>query len=133
MPAQKLVEHRGFEPLTSTMRTLRATNCANAPRLGNKRSIAQVGGIRQEEFSQRGDFLAEFYPKRSVATAQTRVSSMCPPLPRRVKCFSLVRSSTWTFCAPMAVAFSAAMAEACWRAQSIASSKSSNSAKDWLL
>ena len=24
------VEHRGFEPLTSTMRTLRATNCANA-------------------------------------------------------------------------------------------------------
>ena len=28
-----LVEHRGFEPLTSTMRTLRATNCANAPRM----------------------------------------------------------------------------------------------------
>ena len=26
-----LVERRGFEPLTSTMRTLRATNCANAP------------------------------------------------------------------------------------------------------
>ena len=26
-----LVEHRGFEPLTSTLRTLRATNCANAP------------------------------------------------------------------------------------------------------
>ena len=26
-----MVEHRGFEPLTSTMRTLRATNCANAP------------------------------------------------------------------------------------------------------
>ena len=26
-----VVEHRGFEPLTSTMRTLRATNCANAP------------------------------------------------------------------------------------------------------
>ena len=25
------MEHRGFEPLTSTMRTLRATNCANAP------------------------------------------------------------------------------------------------------
>ena len=26
-----MVEHRGFEPLTSTLRTLRATNCANAP------------------------------------------------------------------------------------------------------
>ena len=26
-----MVEHRGFEPLTSTMRTLRATICANAP------------------------------------------------------------------------------------------------------
>ena len=26
------MEHRGFEPLTSTMRTLRATNCANAPK-----------------------------------------------------------------------------------------------------
>ena len=26
-----MVERRGFEPLTSTMRTLRATNCANAP------------------------------------------------------------------------------------------------------
>lgn len=29
----RMVEHRGFEPLTSTMRTLRATNCANAPRM----------------------------------------------------------------------------------------------------
>ena len=28
-----LVEHRGVEPLTSTLRTLRATNCANAPRI----------------------------------------------------------------------------------------------------
>ncbi len=27
-----LVEHRGFEPLTSSLRTKRATNCANAPR-----------------------------------------------------------------------------------------------------
>ncbi len=27
-----MVEHSGFEPLTSTMRMLRATNCANAPR-----------------------------------------------------------------------------------------------------
>ena len=26
-----MVEHRGVEPLTSTLRTLRATNCANAP------------------------------------------------------------------------------------------------------
>ena len=25
------VEHRGFEPLASTMRMLRAPNCANAP------------------------------------------------------------------------------------------------------
>ena len=30
-PRLMLVEHRGFEPLTSTLRTLRATNCANAP------------------------------------------------------------------------------------------------------
>ena len=27
------VEHRGVEPLTSTMRMSRATNCANAPNL----------------------------------------------------------------------------------------------------
>ena len=26
-----LVEHRGFEPLTSTLPVLRAPNCANAP------------------------------------------------------------------------------------------------------
>ena len=26
-----MVEHTGFEPVTSTLRTLRATNCANAP------------------------------------------------------------------------------------------------------
>ena len=31
-----LVERRGFEPLTSTMRTLRATNCANAPNMTGK-------------------------------------------------------------------------------------------------
>ena len=30
-----LVEHRRFELLTSTLRTLRATNCANAPRTEN--------------------------------------------------------------------------------------------------
>ena len=29
--ASRLVEHRGVEPLTSTMRMSRATNCANAP------------------------------------------------------------------------------------------------------
>lgn len=28
------VEHRGFEPLTSSMPWKRATNCANAPNLG---------------------------------------------------------------------------------------------------
>ena len=28
-----LVEHRGVEPLTSTMRMSRATNCANAPNI----------------------------------------------------------------------------------------------------
>ena len=32
-----LVEHRGFEPLASTMRMSRATNCANAP------SVSQSG------------------------------------------------------------------------------------------
>ena len=43
-----LVEHRGFEPLTSTLRTLRATNCANAPRtvllyaLGAKKASANL-------------------------------------------------------------------------------------------
>ena len=30
-----MVEHRRFELLTSTLRTLRATNCANAPRTEN--------------------------------------------------------------------------------------------------
>ena len=28
---RSLVEHRGFEPLTSTLPVLRAPNCANAP------------------------------------------------------------------------------------------------------
>ena len=37
----RLVEHRGFEPLTSTLRTLRATNCANAPRM-NAISIIHI-------------------------------------------------------------------------------------------
>ena len=32
-----MVEPRGFEPLTSTMRTLRATNCAKAPYFAAKR------------------------------------------------------------------------------------------------
>ena len=34
LPSQRgflLVEHRGFEPLTFSLRTRRATNCANAP------------------------------------------------------------------------------------------------------
>ena len=31
---RNLVEHRGVEPLTSTMRMSRATNCANAPCMG---------------------------------------------------------------------------------------------------
>ena len=31
--SRQLVEHRGFEPLTSSLRTMRATNCANAPQL----------------------------------------------------------------------------------------------------
>ena len=31
LPKGHLVEHGGFEPPTSTLRTLRATNCANAP------------------------------------------------------------------------------------------------------
>ena len=31
-----MVEHRGFEPLASTMRMSRATNCANAPNIHGK-------------------------------------------------------------------------------------------------
>ena len=31
-----VVEHRGFEPLASTMRMSRATNCANAPNIRGK-------------------------------------------------------------------------------------------------
>ena len=42
-----LVEHRGVEPLTSTMRMSRATNCANAPNnmkfLKCGQRIAQAG------------------------------------------------------------------------------------------
>ena len=46
-----LVEHRGFEPLTSTLRTLRATNCANAPRM-NAYSIIHIREKNASLFSE---------------------------------------------------------------------------------
>ena len=36
------VEHRGFEPLTSSMRTKRATNCANAPTLTRQGRLSGI-------------------------------------------------------------------------------------------
>ncbi len=47
-----LVEHRGFEPLTSTLRTLRATNCANAPRM-NAISIIHIREKKARIFSEK--------------------------------------------------------------------------------
>ena len=52
-----LVEHRGVEPLTSTLRTLRATNCANAPYAVDSIIIAQ-----HERFC-KGDFLGKCVEK----------------------------------------------------------------------
>ena len=62
-----LVEHSGFEPLTSTMRMSRATNCANAPRwfsslfllceeefLLKKRKVVVVPGTRSKGESRTG-------------------------------------------------------------------------------
>ena len=62
-----LVEHSGFEPLTSTMRMSRATNCANAPRwfsslfllceeefLFKKRKVVVVPGTRSKGESRTG-------------------------------------------------------------------------------
>ena len=43
-----MVERRGFEPLTSTMRTLRATNCANAPYALSSRNYYSTGGRRMQ-------------------------------------------------------------------------------------
>ena len=39
-----LVEHRGFEPLASTLPVLRAPNCANAPYMIDN-SIILAGGV----------------------------------------------------------------------------------------
>ena len=43
-----LVEHRGFEPLTSTMRTLRATICANAPNAFRNRCYYKSNRFRKQ-------------------------------------------------------------------------------------
>ena len=61
------MEHSGFEPLTSTMRMSRATNCANAPRwfsslfllceeefLFKKRKVVVVPGTRSKGESRTG-------------------------------------------------------------------------------
>ena len=48
-----MVEHRGVEPLTSTLRTLRATNCANAPYSVDLLIIAQHGRFCKGDFSEK--------------------------------------------------------------------------------
>ena len=52
-----VVEHRGFEPLTSTLRTLRATNCANAPRM-NALSIIHIREKKARTFSEKKQVLS---------------------------------------------------------------------------
>ena len=43
LASRVVVEHRGVEPLTSTMRMSRATNCANAPNLVSFVTVFYIG------------------------------------------------------------------------------------------
>ena len=59
------MEHRGFEPLTSTMRTLRATNCANAPYVFpsvSRGSLPRFAPAGLEAFSPSRFRQARFWP-----------------------------------------------------------------------
>ena len=50
-----LVEHRGVEPLTSTMRMSRATNCANAPFLNSEMHYSMSPRFMQALFTNNND------------------------------------------------------------------------------
>ena len=62
-----VVEHRGFEPLTSTLRTLRATNCANAPRV-NAISIIHIREKKARIFCVK--IFVRFLPGRRILKMQ---------------------------------------------------------------
>ena len=70
-----LVEHSGFEPLTSTMRMSRATNCANAPNI-------------VDEFFADSPLTARFFPlglKPSGANYRLARSTNCANAPYSVR------------------------------------------------
>lgn len=70
-----MVELRGFEPLTSTLRTLRATNCAIAPRAS---SIIHKKVKKTREDSSESDFqrrLEESFTERMGILAITAETS----------------------------------------------------------
>ena len=59
-----VVEHRGVEPLTSTMRMSRATNCANAPYMvpgstGEDSSTFKSGGLGLRRLSTASDSITQ--------------------------------------------------------------------------
>ena len=81
-----MVERRGFEPLTSTMRTLRATNCANAPNFLGKFCANSpltawptftVLGIKYGRLILPTVLMPHIsfglFPQRSISIAQTRL------------------------------------------------------------
>jgi hypothetical protein len=68
-----LVEHRGFEPLTSTLRTLRATNCANAPyEVLTRQPLQLTGIIIAQPFEKCKHFLQENSRRAGAGIARGR-------------------------------------------------------------
>ena len=79
-----MVEHRGVEPLTSTMRMSRATNCANAPysirsrlRLSRTNSIIpHVSGFVNTFFRKKQIFLKVSFQRGLHAGRRLSVASI---------------------------------------------------------
>ena len=79
-----LVEHRGFEPLTSTMRTLRATNCANAPRMIGgfvQTSVETASRNCTARTQQEPSFHALFIVHLARFTVRTKLAEHIIPRP----------------------------------------------------
>ena len=76
-----LVEHRGFEPLTSTLRTLRATNCANAPYSDDLNMIAHQGWNCKRNFREfamsTDEAQGRMYGRKKLRQAAKRWSGLC--------------------------------------------------------
>ena len=62
------VEHRGVEPLTSTMRMSRATNCANAPCASG--SISQNGRKGKMNFLGRKEDIGIIMKENKLKAAK---------------------------------------------------------------